>query len=77
MQSFQEVDFLGSLVTLSPERLAVMDYSEYIFIDEMTAIYKRPGIVPDMVGFVKPYPAEVSGQNAWSRLQFGDINWRR
>ncbi|XP_050690222.1 glutamate receptor ionotropic, delta-1-like [Eriocheir sinensis] len=54
-----EFDFLASFITLSPERMAALDPSTYIILDEMTAVYVRPGVEPDVAGFVKPYTAGV------------------
>ncbi|XP_063849717.1 glutamate receptor ionotropic, delta-1-like [Scylla paramamosain] len=51
----QKVDFAGTLFTVSRERYGVIDFSEHIYLDEMTAAYVRPGVVPNMAGFVQPY----------------------
>ncbi|XP_050689688.1 glutamate receptor ionotropic, kainate 5-like [Eriocheir sinensis] len=52
-------DFLASFITLTSERVAALDPSTYIILDEMTAVYARPGVEPDVAGFIKPYTAGV------------------
>lgn len=60
-ERFQKADFAGTLFTVSEERFGVLDFSEHIYLDEMTAAYVRPGIVPNMAGFVHPYTFLVRG----------------
>ncbi|KAK8384512.1 hypothetical protein O3P69_009362 [Scylla paramamosain] len=55
----KNVDFAGTLFALSPERYWVVDFSEHIYLDEMTAAYVRPGVVPNIVGFIRPYTFSV------------------
>ncbi|XP_045108670.1 glutamate receptor 1-like [Portunus trituberculatus] len=51
----QEVDFAGTMFALTPGRLATLDFSEPLYIDEYNSIYIRPGVTPDMASFIKPY----------------------
>ena len=56
----QEMDFAGTLFVVTPERLASLDFSEPLYIDEYNSIYVRPGVIPDMASFIKPYNPLVS-----------------
>ncbi|XP_063851186.1 glutamate receptor ionotropic, kainate 5-like [Scylla paramamosain] len=51
----QEMDCSGTLFTPTPERIATLDFSEAIYLDEMNVMYARPGVSPDVAGFIKPY----------------------
>ncbi|XP_063850969.1 glutamate receptor ionotropic, delta-1-like [Scylla paramamosain] len=57
----QEMDCSGTLFTPTPERIATLDFSEAIYLDEMNVMYARPGVSPDVAGFIKPYTPLVSG----------------
>ncbi|KAK8396080.1 hypothetical protein O3P69_005292 [Scylla paramamosain] len=50
-----EMDFAGTLFVVTPERLASLDFSEPLYIDEYNSVYVRPGVTPDMASFIKPY----------------------
>ncbi|XP_063870876.1 glutamate receptor ionotropic, kainate 4-like isoform X4 [Scylla paramamosain] len=54
-----EVDFSGMLFTMNYDSLKAVEFSESIDTDEMTAMYIRPRVSPNMMGFVTPYTASV------------------
>lgn len=63
-------------LSLSPERLEDMDVSEYLYLDEMSAAFKRPVLQSDIAGFLKPYSLLVGSEAGVSPgvclyLQFG------
>ncbi|KAK8377589.1 hypothetical protein O3P69_013912 [Scylla paramamosain] len=55
-----EVDFSGIVFTMNYDSLKAVEFSESIDTDEMTAMYIRPRVSPNMMGFVTPYTASVS-----------------
>ncbi|KAK8377853.1 hypothetical protein O3P69_014062 [Scylla paramamosain] len=55
-----EVDFSGMFFTMNYDSLKAVEFSESIHTDEMTAMYIRPRVSPNMMGFVMPYTASVS-----------------
>ncbi|XP_068238922.1 probable glutamate receptor [Palaemon carinicauda] len=61
MQLLQEkkIDFMGMGMGVNADRALAADVSEYLFMDEWTAAYKRPELESDIAGFVKPYKAEA------------------
>ncbi|XP_063870868.1 glutamate receptor ionotropic, kainate 1-like isoform X2 [Scylla paramamosain] len=54
-----EVDFSGMFFTMNYDSLKAVEFSESIHTDEMTAMYIRPRVSPNMMGFVMPYTASV------------------
>jgi len=50
---------LGSMVSLSPDRFMVMDYTPVIDVPQHTIMVKYPSLGADMAGFIKPYPLDV------------------
>ncbi|XP_064114187.1 glutamate receptor ionotropic, kainate 1-like [Macrobrachium nipponense] len=51
----KKIDFTGQALGVTAERAEAVDMSEFLYIDEWSAVYKRPGIQPDIAGFVKPF----------------------
>ncbi|XP_066962085.1 glutamate receptor ionotropic, kainate glr-3-like [Macrobrachium rosenbergii] len=51
----KKIDFTGLALGVSADRAEALDMSEFLYIDEWSAVYKRPGIQSDIAGFVKPF----------------------
>ncbi|XP_063868251.1 glutamate [NMDA] receptor subunit 1-like [Scylla paramamosain] len=45
------------VVGLDEERTSVVDFSDFLYIDQNSIVYKRPVLESDMAGFLKPYTA--------------------
>ncbi|MPC17194.1 hypothetical protein E2C01_010041 [Portunus trituberculatus] len=54
-----EVDMTGTVMTVSSQRMSVMDFSSPLFMDFQTLIYSKPSFESDLLGFVKPYTLQV------------------
>ncbi|XP_047484984.1 glutamate receptor ionotropic, kainate 2-like [Penaeus chinensis] len=54
-----ELDMTLVPIGMSLIRSKVMDFSEYIHMDQQTVLYKRPSFEADMAGFIKPYSPVV------------------
>ncbi|XP_063584680.1 glutamate receptor ionotropic, NMDA 1-like [Penaeus indicus] len=55
----QEVNMLGSLKMVTPERYEDFDVSEYLYMDDYTAAYERPQTESYVDGFLKPFPLMI------------------
>lgn len=53
------MDFSGLGIAIGPERAKAADISEFLYIVEHTAAYKRPELLSDISGFIKPYTISV------------------
>ncbi|XP_068238921.1 glutamate receptor ionotropic, kainate 1-like [Palaemon carinicauda] len=51
----KKIDFTGLALGVTVERAEELDMSEFLYIDEWSAAFIRPGIQSDIAGFVKPY----------------------
>ncbi|XP_045125231.1 glutamate receptor ionotropic, delta-1-like [Portunus trituberculatus] len=49
----------GTVMTVSSQRMSVMDFSSPLFMDFQTLIYSKPSFESDLLGFVKPYTLQV------------------
>ena len=56
--SWQELD-VTALLILSQERAEDFDWSEFLYIEEHSATYRRPVIESDIAGFYKPFSGQV------------------
>ncbi|KAK8400694.1 hypothetical protein O3P69_002471 [Scylla paramamosain] len=56
---WQEADMTAVVVGLDEERTSVVDFSDFLYIDQNSIVYKRPVLESDMAGFLKPYTATV------------------
>ncbi|MPC12424.1 Glutamate [NMDA] receptor subunit 1 [Portunus trituberculatus] len=45
------------VVGVDQERAAVVDFSDFLYTDQKSIVYKRPMLESDMAGFLKPYTA--------------------
>lgn len=69
----QEVD-IGNLLTLTSERLPVLDLIQPLFYTEQNAMYIRPGIGPNMAGFIMAFSPTVSDQAVpWYKQRITDV----
>lgn len=57
--SVQEVAMSGILLTFSEDRAKAVDFSQPLYKDTQTLVYKRPEIQADLSGFLKPYTTPV------------------
>ncbi|XP_050732819.1 glutamate receptor ionotropic, kainate 5-like isoform X2 [Eriocheir sinensis] len=80
----REVDMTGALFTVSSARLPAADFSEPIYTDEMTAMYIRPGVEPNIAGFLMPYTplvwllvgvAFLLNTCAMVLVMLGEVSW--
>ncbi|XP_068238317.1 probable glutamate receptor [Palaemon carinicauda] len=60
--------FTGLGLSITPERAEDFDFTEYLYMEEWSAGFKRPQPEPDIAGFVKPYTFE-----AWILLIFSVV----
>ncbi|KAK7073273.1 hypothetical protein SK128_004994 [Halocaridina rubra] len=54
-----EADMSALGISITPERAEFADVSEYLYLDEMSAMYVRPSLESDIIGFIKPYTLTV------------------
>ncbi|XP_066980555.1 glutamate receptor ionotropic, delta-1-like isoform X2 [Macrobrachium rosenbergii] len=54
-----EIDASGTLLSQSPSRMSVIDFSVPLYMDTQAMIYQRPVILSDLAGFAKPYTGQV------------------
>ncbi|XP_063585895.1 glutamate receptor ionotropic, delta-1-like [Penaeus indicus] len=54
MMNRSEAD-LCSQAAITPETYEALDYSEFLYGDDVVLAFKRPELEPDLTGFVKPY----------------------
>lgn len=47
-------------LALTYQRAEDLDFSEYLYLEESSAAYKRPVLQPDVAGFLRPFTAYVS-----------------
>ncbi|MPC24734.1 Glutamate receptor 2 [Portunus trituberculatus] len=50
-----EADMTGVVVGLDLDRSKVVDFSDFLYMDQERLIYKRPVVESDMAGFLKPF----------------------
>ena len=55
----QEAD-LTMMLVLSLERATAFEFSDFLYIEEHTAGYKRPVVESDIRGFIQPFTPWVS-----------------
>ncbi|XP_076031179.1 uncharacterized protein LOC143019427 [Oratosquilla oratoria] len=55
MVLIKEADLVLGPTTLDYVRSQAMDYSQPLFIDSHTILYRRPEVEPDLKGFIKPF----------------------
>ncbi|XP_068240949.1 glutamate receptor-like [Palaemon carinicauda] len=60
--------FTGLGLSITPERAEDFYFTEYLYMEEWSAGFKRPQPEPDIAGFVKPYTFE-----AWIMLLFAVV----
>ncbi|XP_045122605.1 glutamate receptor ionotropic, delta-1-like [Portunus trituberculatus] len=53
----KEADMTAVVVGVDQERAAVVDFSDFLYTDQKSIVYKRPMLESDMAGFLKPYTA--------------------
>ena len=51
---------IGSIATLTADRYEVADISTPLFVAEHAIGWYRPEVTADLLGFVKPFPVDVS-----------------
>ena len=57
--SAQEVDVLGGMLAMSPDRYSEIDFTPVINAEHHAMMIKFPSLEPDMAGFVKPFSIYV------------------
>ncbi|XP_063606709.1 uncharacterized protein LOC134781386 [Penaeus indicus] len=53
----QEVNMTALGLALTYQRAKDLDFSEYLYLEESSAAYKRPVLQPDVAGFLRPFTA--------------------
>ncbi|XP_068238923.1 glutamate receptor 2-like [Palaemon carinicauda] len=53
----KEIAYTGLGLAIDHHRSRVIDFSEFLYIDEWSVAFKRPQFQSDIAGFVKPYTA--------------------
>lgn len=61
---------LCSQAAITPETYEALDYSDFLYGDDVVVGFKRPELEPDLAGFVKPYTGLVSAFCRQSFLLF-------
>lgn len=56
----QEMNMTGTGLALTHDRAEALDFSEYLYLEESSAAYKRPVLQPDVAGFLRPFTGYVS-----------------
>ncbi|XP_069987022.1 glutamate receptor 1-like isoform X1 [Penaeus vannamei] len=51
----QEMNMTGTGLALTHDRAEALDFSEYLYLEESSAAYKRPVLQPDVAGFLRPF----------------------
>ncbi|XP_063865371.1 glutamate receptor ionotropic, kainate glr-3-like [Scylla paramamosain] len=51
----REANVTGTLLSVTWLRTQVVDFSEYLDIDEFTALHSRPALTSDVTGLVRPF----------------------
>ncbi|KAK3856511.1 hypothetical protein Pcinc_037167 [Petrolisthes cinctipes] len=59
MVSRGEVAMSGVLLTFSKDRAKAVDFSQPLYKDTQTLVYKRPEVQADLSGFLKPYSTPI------------------
>ncbi|XP_066962292.1 probable glutamate receptor [Macrobrachium rosenbergii] len=54
----KKIDFTGLALGINADRAQTVDMTEFLYMDEWTAGFKRPELESDIAGFVKPFTAE-------------------
>lgn len=60
----QKIDFIGTMFTLEPERLSFMDIVEPFIVTEVNTLHMRPGVTPNIAGFIMAFSPLVSNGGA-------------
>lgn len=53
--SCKEADLIGNAMLVTKDRFEDFSMSEHLLLDSLTIAHKKPGLQPDMTGFVKPF----------------------
>ncbi|XP_068233683.1 glutamate receptor 1-like [Palaemon carinicauda] len=59
----------AAIYSITENRASAMDFSEPVYIDELTVGYVRPILQSDMMGFLKPYTDEM-----WVGIMLGVLS---
>ncbi|XP_066984778.1 glutamate receptor ionotropic, kainate glr-3-like [Macrobrachium rosenbergii] len=51
----KEISFTALGIGINPDRIQAIDFSEYLYVDEWTAAFRRPKLESDVLGYVKPF----------------------
>ncbi|XP_042860255.1 uncharacterized protein LOC122246064 [Penaeus japonicus] len=55
----EEINMTGIGLALTYQRAQDLEFSEYLYLEESSAAYKRPVLQPDVAGFLRPFTAYI------------------